>query len=284
MIQQTIILGALILGTITDLKKREVPDTLNFSLIALGLIISIALSIHNQTITYLLNAVTGLITGYAIGALFYYTGQWGGGDAKLIIGIGTIMGINPLLITKTIPLFLVFIITSLLVGAIYGLTWMIVLTIKNYESFKKEYCTITKNNKNKNKITKIILIITTTLIIIGLILKINTQLITMSYILILLITMMLYSKNILKAIEKTALIKKTNINQVTEGDWTPQEFKFKQKTIKPSKTGLTTQEIQYLKQKGIKNIIIKQGIPFVPSFLIAYIIILILGNWLPLMM
>jgi Flp pilus assembly protein protease CpaA len=278
MIQQIIILTALILGSITDLKKREVPDTLNYSLIIIGLLMNLTLTIINSTGTHIISSITGLGAGFLIGALFYYTGQWGGGDAKLIMGIGAIIGINPFALT-TIPPFLLFIITSLIIGAVYGVIWMIGLTIKDYKEFKKEYKKLNKKTAHTTKPIKITLIILATILLIGIILGINTQIITIGYLLILLATLATYSKNYLRAIENTSLTKTININEATEGDWSPQEFKFKEKTIKPDKTGLSIEDINYLKQKGIKKITIKEGIPFVPSFLISYTFILITGNW-----
>ena len=202
MIQQIIILTALILGSITDLKKREVPDTLNYSLIIIGILINLALSIIHATGTYIISSIAGLGAGFLIGALFYYTGQWGGGDAKLIMGIGAIIGINPFTLT-TMPKFLLFIITSLIIGALYGTLWMIGLTIKDRSVFKKEYKKLNKKSANTTKPIKITLIILATILLIGIILGINTQIITIGYLLILLATLATYSKNYLRAIAKS---------------------------------------------------------------------------------
>jgi len=39
----------------------------------------------------------------------------------------------------------------------------------------------------------------------------------------------------------------------------------------PGDLGITNQQIALLKQHGIKHVVVKEGIPFVPSFLIAYV-------------
>ncbi len=279
MLNQIIIFAALILGSITDLKKREVPDTLNYSLIALGITINLALSIIRSDYTLLLNSITGLAAGFAIGALFYYTGQWGGGDAKLVMGIGAVIGLNPLTIFTTLPTFILFILTSLVVGAIYGAIWLSILAIKHKKEFKKEYQKILKTNKTK-KTYKIILLVCALILLIGVLINIDYKIIIFGYFTLIFLTISLYAKDFLKAIENSVLIKKIKINDLTEGDWILDEFQFKQKHINTDKTGITQEDIATLKQNGIKTIRVREGIPFVPSFFFAYITILLTNNWL----
>ena len=77
----------------TDLKKREVPDWLNFSLIfsALGLR---SIFSFEYGWSLLLDGILGLLVCLGIAYLFYYTNQWGGGDSKLLIGMGAIIGLG----------------------------------------------------------------------------------------------------------------------------------------------------------------------------------------------
>ena len=86
-----------------------------------------------------------------------------------------------------------------------------------------------------------------------------------------------------KAIEKTSMVKSVKPSELTEGDWIVKNIKYKGKYIcGPKDLGIEKKQIRELvklyKQKKIKNILIKEGIPFVPSFLIAYIISLVIGN------
>ena len=81
------------------------------------------------------------------------------------------------------------------------------------------------------------------------------------------------------------MIKKIPIEKLTEGDWIVKDVMVDNKRIcGPKDLGIEKKQIAQLiklKQKGkIQNIVIKEGIPFVPSFLIAYIATLLLGNWL----
>ena len=91
-----------------------------------------------------------------------------------------------------------------------------------------------------------------------------------------------------KAIEKVAMLKYVTPDKLTEGDWIAQEVKYKGKVITgPKDLGIEKKQIKKLvslyKKKKLKKILIKEGIPFVPSFLIAFIITIIYGNLLMLL-
>ena len=128
---------ALIAASIFDIKTREVPDWLNFSLIAFAIGSSIILSIYHGYSYILFNSLLGLAAGLAIGLLMFYTGQWGGGDSKLIIGLAGLIGFSFSEFKQGIPLFLIFIINILLVGAVYGLGFSLVKALVNFKHFKE---------------------------------------------------------------------------------------------------------------------------------------------------
>jgi len=60
-------------------------------------------------------------------------------------------------------------------------------------------------------------------------------------------------------------------SKLTEGDWIEQNVKIGKTTIKKSVHGLSLKEIKLLK-KYKKSILIKEGIPFTPAFLITLMI------------
>ena len=132
-----VVLGLLV-GTITDLKKREVPDWLNFSLIGAGFGLALLKSIFISSFQPIAASALGFILGVIIGYVMYYAGQWGGGDSKMIMGLGALFGLfwQPISLQST-PFFLIFIINTILVGAIYGLAWMLGLIIIKFKTFKR---------------------------------------------------------------------------------------------------------------------------------------------------
>jgi len=69
------------------------------------------------------------------------------------------------------------------------------------------------------------------------------------------------------------MIKVLKVNDLTEGDWVVEDvFHSKKKICGPNDLGLTLKQIELLKKYKVKKVIVKQGIPFVPSFFVAFII------------
>src|SRR3989344_7017584 len=138
-----ITLAWLIFASITDLKTREVPDWLNYSLIAIGLGGRGIYSIIQKDSSYIFYGVIGLLIFFVFSNVMYFTKQWGGGDAKLLMGLGAMFGnyeginlFNPIL---NMPFLAILVLNILLAGAIYGIFYIIYLAIKNKENFWKEF-------------------------------------------------------------------------------------------------------------------------------------------------
>jgi len=76
-------------------------------------------------------------------------------------------------------------------------------------------------------------------------------------------------------VEETCFVQKRSVKNLTEGDWLAEDVVVNAKRVVPKKT-LEMREIrllQSLKAQGkLKYILIKEGIPFVPSFLLAYLV------------
>ena len=80
------------------------------------------------------------------------------------------------------------------------------------------------------------------------------------------------------------MIRWVDPEKLTEGDWVVQDVVIGGKRIcGPKDLGLEMRQIKRLirlkKQKKIKKVLIKYGIPFVPSFLIAFIVTFLYGNF-----
>ena len=86
-----------------------------------------------------------------------------------------------------------------------------------------------------------------------------------------------------KAVENSSLYKYITPDKLTEGDWIAKDIKINGKYITgPKELGIEKKHINQLinfwKKGKIKKILIKEGMPFIPSFLLAFIITLIYGN------
>src|SRR3989338_7375332 len=83
----------LLIATYTDLKTREVPDSLNYGLLfaALGLR---GIWAVEEGWTFFLSGILGAAAAFLLASVLYYTRQWGGGDAKLLLALGAVLGIS----------------------------------------------------------------------------------------------------------------------------------------------------------------------------------------------
>jgi len=284
MIEEILILGALLLGTIADMRTREIPDTLSFSLIGIGFLFASISSLIYASFSPLINSAAGFVAGIILGLLFYFTGMWGGGDAKMIMGIGAVMGFGVFSIGTTLPPFLVFIINTFIVGAIYGACWMTMLGIKHYSSFKKEF-SVTMHDEKIKRTRLLLFIFLSVVILISLVAPIYIGFKIATVLVSILFVLFFYLSLVIKSIERSVLFVDIPVNKLTEGDWIVEKIKFKNgKFYKPSKTGISQEDIDLLKKNNIKFARVKEGIPFLPSFLIAYIVTLVFQNWIVLLL
>jgi len=229
-----------IIGAILqDLKRREVDNIWNFSLIAFALAYRLAISIHLNNYAFFINSIFGFLIFIILGNLFYYSRVFAGGDAKLLIALGTIL---PLSYNWTINLkiFTAFILFFLIGGAIYVLIWAIFLTIINFTNFKKE---LKKQIKSYKKIFYTFITISITLTLILLIFQ-QYILITIPITIILFPILLIFAKTV----EESSMIKSTPPNKVTLGDWLYKDIKVNNKTIKANWEGINEKQLQLIKK------------------------------------
>jgi Flp pilus assembly protein protease CpaA len=255
-----------IIATITDLKKREVPDYISYFLIIFGLMSHAIISIlQNSMYPFLLSAV-GTIALYIFGSVLYYSGMWGGGDAKLITGYGANLTTFPAMMLW--PFILTIIFNILFFGAIMGLVWGAFLAVKHKKKFIKE------GKKILYKQKKIVISLYLTLIL-TIILFAFKQSLIIPFIWGLTVVLF-YLLISLKSIENSCMYRYIKPKDLVEGDWITEEIKIKNKIVyKPERTGISKKFIEKLqeleKQNKLEQVTVKEGLPYVPAFLIALI-------------
>ncbi|MEK6859885.1 MAG: prepilin peptidase, partial [Nanoarchaeota archaeon] len=91
-----IVLGIIwIIGAVLqDLKRREVDNLWNFSLIAFALCYRVGVSVFLGDYWFTLNGVIGFVIFLILGNIFYYSKMFAGGDAKLMIALGAILPLS----------------------------------------------------------------------------------------------------------------------------------------------------------------------------------------------
>jgi len=267
----------LLVCSLIDLKTREVPDWVSHLLIFFGISVGITSSVISMTWQPFISMVGGLVAGLIIALFMFYAGQWGGGDSKLIIGVGTIVGFwvgNYALLTFIANLFLI--------GAVYGLVWSAGLAIKHRKEFWPAFLKFIRQPKMVTLRVFVLLIILLTFVFTLFFWESRLKLVLLGVIAA--VYVFFYLLIFVKVLEKSVMTRRIDIKKLTEGDWIAEEVVVgKKKICGPKDLGVTLEQLKLLqklrRQNKIKTVLMKSGIPFVPSFFFAYLAYLAYGDW-----
>ncbi len=259
-----------------DLRTREVPDWISYGTIFFGFGTRILFSLYAHSWMPLVSGLLGFLAFLVIGVVMYYTGQWGGGDSKIVMGVGALIGLRPYL---HIPELLVFWMFSIFVGAFYGMGYSIYLAAANKKKFLSEF-----REKRKKHTKKIIAAVVLSLIFFAASFRFSDPVMQTTMLMFPLATLLLiYMWVFVKSVENSAMIKSVPVEKLTEGDWIVEDIVVDGEFIwGPKKLGIEKSKIEKLKklkEKGkIERVKIKEGIPFVPTFFVSIILTYIFGS------
>jgi Flp pilus assembly protein protease CpaA len=258
-------------ASIFDIRTKEVPNWLNFTLIAIVLAFRTFYSVQTSNYTIIVSGLIGLAVFTIIANLLYYLRVFAGGDAKLLMGIGTIIWLAPG-IKENLIISGIFILLLLFIGFIYGIAASMVLVIKNWKERGKEFKKEAVMQTMKNKWA----IITAAIMLIVLILAYQKIMLEQWIIMMVIIAIMPALLIYAKTIEKIIMRKKISTKKLRVGDWLYQDIELKNgEVIKSRFEGINDDELQELKKSNI-NVEIRDGIAFVPAILITYTAFIIL--------
>ena len=256
-----------------DLKKREVANWLSFSLIIIALAIRAIASIVSWQAYYLLYGIIATALFFGVANLFYYTRIFAGGDAKLLIALAAAFATTPSFISGrsiillgniSLPFMAVFLLNMLFVGSVYGIVWSFAIAFSNFREFTREFGNISR----KIKVAKVLFfVLFLVFAAVGFRIRENILVIVSAMFLV-----FPYLLIFVKSVENSCMVKNVKTSELTEGDWLFKPVKAGKKMIMPAWEGLSAKDIEFIKKARIKNARIKQGIPFVPVFLIALLI------------
>ena len=257
----------IVFAVVQDLKKREVANWLNFSLIVFALGFRFFYCLFSQNVngfSFFYQGVIGLGIFFVVGNLLYYGKMFAGGDAKLMIALGTILPFSESFFVN-VKIFVLFCFIFLFVGAFYSLTISVVLSLRNFKKFRKEF----KRQLNKQrKIVYPFMFAGIVLMVLGFV---NGLLFGFGVLFFVMPYLYVYTK----AVDESCMVKKVKINKLTEGDWLYNDVRVGRKMIKANWDGLSKENIKDIKNK-YKEVKIRQGIPFTPVFLFSFLVLILL--------
>lgn len=281
-LQYVIIISFLVAATISDLKKREVPNWVNYGLVVVGLGLGLLQSAVAADWRFIAFSVAGAAAALALASLMFYTGQWGGGDSKLLVGMGAALGLPfsgavPFLGVNNLLVSFLFNLVAVSLG--YAVVLIALLAFRNRAKFVVE---LKKQLQSYAKLRRFVLASAVVGIII--IAAANDFLARLSVVIILAAMFFgLHLSIMAKAVEKACMLRKVSPLKLTEGDWIATDVIVAGKRIcGPKDLGVEQRQIRQLvvlyKKKKIRYVTIKEGIPFAPTFLIAYVVTVLFGN------
>ena len=247
-----------------DVKTTLVSNWLSFSLIAFVLAYRSFYAIFAMDFMFFVYGLIGILIFIGLGFAFYYSRVFGGGDAKLLMGIGGILPYESYF--DLISVGFGFILLLFLVGAIYTLIYSLFLIGKDINEFKKEF---------KSYLRRFRFLVFFGIVLGAIILFLGNEIYgSYLYFAFLVIVLMPLLFIYVKTVEKKFMIRNVSPNDLIEGDWLERDVKSGRRMIRRSVHGLSLEEINILK-KVKKKVWIKTGVPFTPVFVISLIIFLI---------
>lgn len=254
-------------ATYQDLRTREVANWLSFGLLFAGLGIRTLFSFSGGW-NILLAGLLGGALCYLIGWFFHATDQWGGGDTKLLMGMGMVLGFDFRLQEFSLLLFLAYLLFG---GAVFGVFWCGWIAIRQQKVFVPAFRSLQRNYRGWQIAS-----------LTGGALLLGGVFFSPFFIPVALFPVLgFYLFLFMKSVEEGCFRKKCSPEQLVEGDWLADDVLYRKKLIHPKGT-VTKADIWKLieeKQQGkIPGVVVKEGIPFVPGFLLAFIALRLLNG------
>ncbi len=258
MIAETIlivlVLGVLAVASIFDLRTREIPDYFSYGLIVGALGIRLLYSLYTD-LTFFLYGLAGFVVMFLIGMVMYQFKQWGGGDSKLLMGLGAAFGG----FLENVPLLLVFAFAVLILGGVYAFIWGLVIFARHHVKARPLFMEYLRESRR----SAFYLGLVTALLLLALfIVETSIAQVLLFYLLI-----------FIKVVEKVGFLKVVPVDALTEGDWLAKDVRLHGKLICSAKhPSLTRKHIERIKKFNIDKVWIKVGIPFVPAIFISTVV------------
>lgn len=252
-----VFLIGILIALVQDLKRREVDNWLNLLIMVFGIVFFVFLVVTGGAKADLLLQVGFLfIFGFVLMNLFYYSHVFAGGDAKLLWAM-SVFFVGASFFESGFNL-LVFCFFLFLCGGIYGLIYSFVLYGMNFKE---------SNVKIKKHLVRLKFAWFFALGVLVFLLGFwNGMLFALGVFIVVFPLLFAFAKGL----EDVVMIKNIKGRDLRLGDWLAHDVKVGSKIIRATFDGVTLNEMKLL--KGKKKVTIKEGIPFVPSFLFAFIL------------
>jgi Flp pilus assembly protein protease CpaA len=248
------------LAGLWDLKTTEVPDEIPAVMISVGLFYYFIQTLVTGDPSFLVNSFVLGTAVLAAGLVLYKLGKWGGADAWILASIAYLLPIY-----EGSVFMLPYISNLLFVSSAYMIVYALILGIKNTFVFPLLLKDL-KGNITLVFAVPLAFVLFSAVLAMGNIAAINYLLLgAFAAVVMLLVVFWRYAL----IIEDKLFRKKIPVNQLKEGDVLESMIW----------RGLTMEEVSEMKKQK-KEVVIKEGVRFVPVFPITLALTIIYGNLL----
>jgi hypothetical protein len=167
-----------------------------------------------------------------------------------------------------------FLVLLIALGAIYGALYTLGLALRHRAKFLASFKHIIRTPKVHR--VRIALVVTGIAIVALAILAHGMTRVLLGALLLALYALT-YAWIAITAVEQGILLKEYAAGKLTEGDWLAHDVRARGKLIAPKRAiGLTKEDIAAIRRAKVRRVLVREGIPFVPSFLFAFCALLAL--------
>lgn len=252
----------IIVASLQDLKRREVDNWLNLLLIFSSFAFIFYKAVFEKDASLIFHAGLAFVVMFIFMNLFYHGRIFAGGDAKLLFAMTIFfIGVTFYSTLINIGIFALFLMFS---GSVYGLIYSVALYVKDFKKVNEEM----KSGLSRWNIW---------FLIFGFILLLFGFFNSLFFIFGTLVFLFPLLYIFAKGLEGVSMIRDISGKELREGDWLVDDVKVGRKIIHADWDGLSLEDIELL--KGKKSVKIKDGLPFVPAFLIAFLAYVFLRSW-----
>lgn len=256
----------IIIATAQDLKRREVDNWLNYFLLLGSFSYVFFLVIFERNFSLVFISFFVLVIMFALMNLFYYGRVFGGGDAFLLFAMSALfVGTSYIGSAISVGIFVALLMIS---GSVYGLSYSLYLYGKNFKKVNREMKRYFSKSRN--------------IFFFSILAGIFFFLLSCFYFIFLFFAVIFILFPFLyvfgRGLENVSMIREISTTKLREGDWLANDERVGNKTVKMNWEGLSMEEIRILRKKKIVKI--KEGIPFVPAFLIGFVLYILARGWI----
>ncbi len=251
-------LAVLIAASIEDLCRREVDHWIDLVLIFGSFGFVFFKAIFNWNLSIIVLTCFSLVMMFVVSHLLYYSRVFAGGDGKLLFSMFALfVGAGTFETLKNIG---VFVALLLVCGSLWGFCYSLFFFFRKYGEASKEF------KKHWGKLfSRNVLVI----ILVFILLSFFVDVLFIAFPIILLLGIALFT--FAKAVDNVVMIHEISPEKLTEGDWLVEDVNVGKIVIKANWEGLEKSQIELLKKYN-KSVKVKDGAPFVPGFLIAFLV------------